>query len=295
MLIGQNYRLVKKIGEGSFGKIFLCTACANACAAGACANACAAGACACACAAGACTNGKQYAIKILATRHAPYLENEVTIYQQLKGIKNIPSLYASGEEAGKYSYLVIDLLGQSVEQLRAEYGKQMSLKIVLHLSLQMLNVVEQIHDRGIVHRDLKPANFLLKTNEKNISEIYLIDFGLARSFLDGKGRHVTLNANETLVGTQRYMSINTHHGLTASRRDDLETLGYIMLFLADGELPWQGQKSLTEVAALKQGLTWTMNRVGEFVLFILAARNLGFADKPNYVYLRNVLTNLYDM
>jgi casein kinase 1 len=277
MVTVGNYQLLKKIGEGSFGKIF--AAQTNAVAnevANEVANA----------------VDKRFAIKIMALRYAPYLENEVQIYQTLKGIKNIPSLYASGIEAGKFNYMVMDLLEQSVEQIRANYEKQMSIKLVVHLSVQMLNIVEQIHDRGILHRDLKPANFLIKTNEKNISEIYLIDFGLARSFLDDKSRHYALKTNETIVGTQRYMSINTHHGISPSRRDDLETLGYIMLFLYYGELPWQNQKSLAEVAAIKQNLQWTMDSVGEFILFICYARNLGFADKPNYTYLRNILTNL---
>jgi serine/threonine protein kinase len=269
VVVANKYRLVKKIGEGSFGKIFEAKNKDEK------------------------EGEERYAIKIMTAQYAPYLENEVAIYSVLKDVKFIPSLYASGSE-GKYNYLVMDLLEQSVEVLRADYGAQMSLKVVLHLSIQMLHIVEQIHARGIIHRDLKPANFLIKTNAQQISEIYLIDFGLARSFLDVKGRHYALQTNETLVGTQRYMSVNTHHGLSASRRDDLESLGYMMLFLYHGELPWQNQSSLTDVTALKQGLKLMekTQQIGEFLLFIFYARNLAFAEKPNYNYLRNLLTNL---
>ena len=210
------------------------------------------------------------------------------MYEKIKGIKGIPCLYAAGLE-GKFHYIVMDLCEQSLEQVRLDYGDQMSLKVVVHLGKQMLTIVEQIHACGILHRDLKPANFLLKTNAQQISELYLIDFGLAQSFLDEKNRHYTMKTNETIVGTTRYMSVNTHHGLTASRRDDLESLGYILVFLYQGKLSWQGQST---VAQLKQQFNWTVDTLGDFVLFILYCRNLGFADKPNYAYLQGILNNL---
>ena len=226
----------------------------------------------------------------MTLEHTALWQNEVAIYEKLREIKNIPTLYASGVE-GKFNYMVMDLLDQSVEQLRLDYGDHMSLKVVLHLATQMLTLVEQIHAYGIIHRDLKPANFLLKTNAQHISELYLIDFGLAKCFLDEKDRHLSLKTNEPSVGTQRYMSINTHHGLTAGRRDDLESIGYILLFLYHGELSWQNQKSIAHVVELKQKLDYN-DTIGEFVLFVRYCRNLGFADKPNYAYLHGMLENL---
>jgi hypothetical protein len=88
------------------------------------------------------------------------------------------------------------------------------------------------------------------------------------------------------------MSVNVHQGLTASRRDDLEALGYSLLFLYQGKLPWQNQPSVASVVDLKQQFGWFNHTLGEFVLFILYCRNLGFSDKPNYDYLRGILTNL---
>jgi serine/threonine protein kinase len=265
VVVAGTYQLLTKIGAGSFGKIFSAKTID--------------------------TTEKPYAIKIMSMEHEALYKNEINIYELLKPVKNIPSLYISGTE-GKFTYIVMDLLEQSVEQLRLDYGEQMTLKVVIHLALQMVTIIEAIHARGIIHRDLKPANFLLKTNAENVSELYLIDFGLARCFLDEKARHCEIKTNEQIVGTQRYMSLNTHHGLTASRRDDLESIGYIMLFLHHGILLWQNQKSITRVVELKQKLDWTANTLGEFILFILYCRNLGFADKPNYEYLRNILTNL---
>jgi len=282
VVVAGKYQLLKKIGAGSFGKIFSAKKIKDTSTAGT-ADTIARSA--------ADTAETPYAVKIMSIEHELIYKNEINMYELLKQVKNIPSLILSGTE-GKFTYIVMDLLEQSVEQLRIHYGDQLSLKVVIHLALQMVTIVEAIHERGIIHRDLKPANFLLKTNTQNISELYLIDFGLARCFLDEKARHCMIKTNEVIVGTQRYMSINTHHGLTASRRDDLESIGYIMLFLYNGVLPWQNQKSMTHVVELKQKLDWTFSTLGEFVLFILYCRNLGFADKPNYEYLHNILTNL---
>ena len=290
VIVAGKYQLLKKIGEGSFGKIFwgetphdppVVTHCPPSVESIPLKG----GTLGCD---GGLWGVSPRAIKIMSMEHLPLFKNEVAMYEKLREIKGIPTVYASGIE-GKFNYIVMDLLEQSIEELRTDYGDQMSIKVVLHLAQQMLTIVEQIHAHGIVHRDLKPANFLLKKNAQQVSELYLIDFGLAKCFLDEKGRHCAIKTNEDIVGTTRYMSINTHHGLTASRRDDLESLGYIMLFLYHGQLSWQKHTSVVEI---KQRLDWHSNTIGEFILFILYCRNLGFADKPNYDYLRGLLTNL---
>ena len=279
IIVADKYRLIKKIGIGGFGQIY--SACEKAQQAQAPTHA-------------APTHAAPtHAVKILSTEHTALFENEVAMYAKIKNINYIPSLYAAGS-AGKFHYMVFDLLGQSLEELRLEYSEQMSLKVVLHLSLQMLSLVEAVHDRGIIHRDLKPANFLIKPNAQGVSELYLIDFGLAQSFLDENLNHYELHANAPFVGTKRYMSINTHQGLTASRRDDLESLGYIMMFLYQGRLPWQinADKNNMDIITLKQNITtWTSDSVGEFVLFLHYCRKLSFSARPNYTYLQNVLKN----
>lgn len=270
IIVADKYRLIKKIGIGGFGQIY--SACEKA-------------------QAQAQAQAPTHAVKILSTEHTALFENEVAMYAKIKNINYIPALYAAGS-AGKFHYMVFDLLGQSLEELRLEYSEQMSLKVVLHLSLQMLSLVEAVHDRGIIHRDLKPANFLIKPNAQGVSELYLIDFGLAQSFLDENLNHYELHANAPFVGTKRYMSINTHQGLTASRRDDLESLGYIMLFLYQGRLPWQINADKNNIITLKQNITtWTSDSVGEFVLFLHYCRKLSFSARPNYTYLQNVLKN----
>ena len=169
------------------------------------------------------------AIKIMTADHSALMQNEVAIYERLREVKYIPSLYAAGTE-GKYNYIVMDLLEQNIEQLRASFGMQMNIKVILHIGVQMLNALECVHDKGILHRDIKPANFLLRTNPQNgISDLFLIDFGLAGLYYFDK--HIPMKTGEKIIGTPRYMSVNVQQGLTASRRDDLESLGYILIFL----------------------------------------------------------------
>jgi serine/threonine protein kinase len=280
IIVGKTYRLIKKIGEGSFGKIFL---------------------------ARHKETNQEVAIK-LVKQTAHQENNELIIYSKIKDVKYIPSLYASGTE-GQFNYLVMELLEQNLEELLASYGKTLLLPVVIHLGLQMLNIIEAIHLKGILHRDIKPANFLLKTNAQNISELYLIDFGLSTSFLDEKNKHIQMKTNERLIGTPRYMSVNTQQNITPSRRDDLESLGYILIYLHKGELPWQARNERVEHLelhvqthevrqeksfALKQAFGWAYNNtiIGEFIIFIQYCRNLKFTDEPNYEYLRNILTNL---
>jgi len=287
IIIANKFKLIKKIGEGSFGKTFL---------------------------ASYTTNRREnnetsqienenniqercneinenVAIKIMSKKHMKLLENEVTIYDKIKDVNHVPSLYDYGSD-DRFNYIAMELLGKSLEDIRKNNEEQLPMRVIIHFGLQMLKIVKDIHDRGIVHCDLKPSNFLIKNNKDNITEVYLIDYGLAKCFLDDKQRHYGLKTNEIIVGTHRYMSINTHHGFSQSRRDDLESLGYILMFLYHGKLPWQHQTSLSAVIKQKQEFTWCNDTIGEFVLFINYCKNLSFTDKPNYLYLQNILTNL---
>jgi len=290
-MVNKTYRLLTKIGEGSFGKIF---------------------------SAQHKDTGQKVAIKLVKTTEAAMYENELTIYTKLhtSSISSISSLFAAGIE-GPYYYLVLDLYEQNLEQLRASFGC-MPLKVVLHLGVQMLAIVESLHQKGVLHRDIKPANFMIKTNAQNISELFLIDFGLAGCFKDEKQKHIPMKTGERLMGTPRYMSVNMHQHITPSRRDDLESLGYILIYLYKGKLPWQAQAPQTQgvsqaqapqtqgvsqaqqaddgemAISIKQSFGWAYANsiIGEFILFIQYCRNLQFAEDPNYDYLRTLLTNL---
>jgi serine/threonine protein kinase len=120
--------------------------------------------------------------------------------------------------------------------------RKFTLKTVLMIADQVIQRVEYFHSRGFLHRDLKPDNFLVGLNSR-AHYIHLIDLGLAKRYRDSKTEeHIPFRSDKNLTGTARYASLWTHMGYEQSRRDDLECLGYLLLYLIRGSLPWQGVK-----------------------------------------------------
>lgn len=274
-IVGGKYRLIRKIGSGSFGDIYLGI---NI------------------------TNGEEVAAKLesISARH-PQLLYESKLYRILQGGGGIPHIRWFGQERD-YNVLVMDLLGPSLEDLFNFCSRRFTMKTVLMIADQMISRIEFVHNKNFIHRDIKPDNFLMGIG-RHCNKLFMIDFGLAKKYWDNRTRqHIPYREEKNLTGTARYASINAHLGIEQSRRDDMESLGYVLMYFNRGSLPWQGlkaankkqkyekiseKKMATSVEVLCKGFP------AEFAMYLNYCRGLRFEEKPDYKYLRQLFRILF--
>ncbi|WOL04286.1 casein kinase 1-like [Canna indica] len=274
-IVGGKFKLGRKIGSGSFGEIYLGVNIQT---------------------------GEEVGVKLepIKTKH-PQLHYESKLYMLIQGGTGIPQLKWFGVE-GEYNAMVIDLLGPSLEDLFNYCNQKLSLKTVLMLADQLINRVEYMHSKGFLHRDIKPDNFLMGIGRK-ANQVYIIDYGLAKKYRDLQThKHIPYRENKNLTGTARYASVNTHLGVEQSRRDDLESLGYVLMYFLRGSLPWQGLKAGTkkqkyDKISEKKMLTpievLCKSYPPEFISYFHYCRSLRFEDKPDYSYLKRLFRDLF--
>ena len=245
----------------------------------------------------------------------PQLKTESKIYQSLLNIQaddisgakplgqdevtGVPKFYGVGELPDCY-YMIIDFLGPNLIELFNYCGcKKFTISSVCLIALQALNRIENLHKHHYLHRDIKPENFLIGIHEKS-NVIYLIDFGLSKRYKNAKThQHIPYREGRALTGTARYVSINTHLGIEQSRRDDLESIGYMLIFFLKGVLPWQGLKNgnekYTRIMEKKLQIPTEILCYGlpdEFTYYLNYTKNLRFEDRPDYDYLRGLFIKL---
>lgn len=248
----------------------------------------------------------EYAIKFekSSVKNSVLLE-ELKIYFDLKGGEGIPQIYWEGEYKN-YKIFLMDLLGPSLDKF-FKIENKLSLETSIFFGEQMIRRLEYLHSKNYIHRDIKPNNFLLgRYNRKfNDNKVYIIDFGLSKEYVDKKTKkHYEYNECSKFVGTPRYASVNTHVGVRQSRRDDLESVAYILIYFLNGELPWQGIKAKTKsekkekIKISKKNFDIVnqcehyKNIPGELIEILEYTKNLKFFEKPNYDYIVMLLNNI---
>ena len=205
----KKYRILKKIGKGSFGSVYL---------------------------------GKNiYKEEYYAVKFEPknqqdlILERESYLLYYLRGY-GIPEIITYGHNTN-YNILVQTLLGNSINYIFAKKDNKFSMKDCCMIGIQILDRLEYIHSKFIIHRDIKPDNFLVGNPDQSL--IHIIDFGLAKKYMSSRtGKHAKFTINKKWSGTSRFASANSLRGVAQSRRDDLESLCYLLLYLMKGNLPW---------------------------------------------------------
>lgn len=274
-VVGDKYRILRLIGAGSFGDIYRAINLLN---------------------------GEDVAVKVEPTgaRH-PQLRYEAHIYKSLQNSFGFPMLRYFGTEK-EFHIMIIDLLGPSLEDLFSYCRRRFSLKTVLMLADQMLLRIEFLHSRFYIHRDIKPDNFLMGIGRYS-SRVYLIDLGLAKKYFDPRlGKHIDYREDKHLTGTARYASVNAHLGIEQSRRDDLESFGYVMVYFLRGNLPWQGLKASTKkqkydrITERKMSTPIEILCLGfpsELHMYLNYCRGLSFDADPDYLYLRQLFRILF--
>lgn len=278
ILVKDKYNLLVELGKGSFGEVYLIE--------------------------DRKTHNK-YAMKIETRSTKSRLKEEFKIYIKLmkngvnRGIPKIINFF----EASNYDIMVMELLGDSLDQLFIKHNKQFDIGTVLKLGIDMVNLMDSIHSAGFIHRDIKPNNFMIGHNNKQ--ELYILDFGLSKQYINNN-KHMNMKFDKSLVGTARYASVNVHIGIEPARRDDLISIGYLLIYFLKGKLPWQGLKKKKDNKSNKEDqltmiknvkLSTSFNQLCSglhpcFEQYITYCSNeLDFYSKPNYDYLRQLFYN----
>ena len=270
IILFNKYKIIKQLGKGSFGLIYE---------------------------AQSLYSNKHYAVKLEDMRDSQFILEEESLILSYLNCNRVPKVKSFGY-SGNYIVLIMELLGKSLDQIFHELpARKMSIRCVCNIAYQLISIFEILHNNNIIHRDIKPANIAIGLDEKN-KYLYLLDFGLSKKYRSSTSKkHFSFTQNNKFIGNARYSSINALEGGTQSRRDDLESLGYLLVYFLVGKLPWQGNISYSKedkyykIREIKKKTTPKELCYGlpsEFGEYITYTRNLEYEAEPDYNYLKNL-------
>ena len=279
--VGKKFVIEKYLAKGSFGKLYIGK---NS------------------------ESGEKVAIKLEKKDiDKPQLGFEFAFFRILRAEgrqhRGIPTIHFFGP-VGKWSALIMDLLGPSLEKVHTDLNFQFSLKTTILLGVQLIELFEYFHGKTLVYRDVKPENFLFGVSGTDkYSTIHIIDLGLCKQYIDDEtNKHIKFATNKMMTGTVRYMSINSHNRLELSRRDDMEAVGYMLVFFVKGELPWQGVKAsstaekyaiIGQIKEKTKPEKLCSDLPQEFAQYMKDVRGLAFEEEPKYKTYTQRFTNLF--
>jgi serine/threonine protein kinase len=247
-MIANKYRILDKIGHGEFGTVY---------------------------------KGENIRTnELVAIKLEPsvlkMLKRETQIYTYLMPCEGIPQVKWYGT-IENYNYLVMPLFNKSLS------FQSFSLFNILSIGKQIVNLLKYIHEKGLIHRDIKPDNFLFGPN----NQIYIIDFGLCKRYKDIHDNHIDLKHGKSIIGTPNFISINIHDGYEPSRRDDLESVGYILQYLLELKLEWFSELNLDKIKFLKKTAVYE-EPIENYLNY---CRNLYFEETPDYTHILQIIKN----